>query len=106
MPEESWTWGRWWQSPRELDEEGVPEEFAFAPFFNAQSSEPQASSGEFTSIPELVAQLETTDLHQVAHQMRKFRAELWRSTRAVYAAAASELAERARDITERKQRGL
>ncbi|OLQ13154.1 hypothetical protein AK812_SmicGene2868 [Symbiodinium microadriaticum] len=89
-------------------------EFAFAPFFNAQTAPyPLAKTAfwyefgefvsypavqEFRSIPELVAQLETTDLLQVTQQMRKFRAELWRSTRAVYAAAASELAERARDI--------
>lgn len=46
----------------------------------------------FDSVPELLATLDSAGLAVISARMRQFRAELWQTTRAVYAAAAAELA--------------
>jgi len=85
-------------------------ELAYMPFFNAQTVPyPLASAAfwyefsefvayptvqTFGSIPELLSSLADADLTAISGSMRSLRAELWRTTRAVYAAAASELARR------------
>jgi len=95
-PEETWP------------DPGSPE-LAHRPFFNAQTVPfPLAKVafwyefGEFvaypavqtfTSVPEMILGLATADLGAASTSMRRFRAELWRTTRAVYAAAAGEVAE-------------
>merc|ERR1719188_1558680 len=86
---------------------GSPE-LAHPPYFNAQSapypltkvafwyefSEFVAYPGvqTFDSVPVMLSGLAGADLFEISGTMRRYRAELWRTTRAVYAAAASELA--------------
>jgi len=86
---------------------GSPQ-LAHPPFYNAQTvpypltkvaywyefSEFIAYPGvqSFASMPALLSGLAGADLFQISGEMRRFRAELWRTTRAVYAAAASDLA--------------
>lgn len=90
-----------WPEPGSLD-------LAHPPFFNAQTvpyplakvafwyefSEFVAYPGvqHFGSVPGLLLELASADLFAISAVMRRFRAELWRTTRAVYAEAASGLA--------------
>jgi len=83
----------------------------YAPHFNAQAVPfPLAKAAfwyefseflaypsvqHFDSVPGLLTGLAHADLPAISATMRRFRAELWRTTRAVYAAAASGLAEAA-----------
>jgi hypothetical protein len=83
-------------------------DLAYPPWFNAQVvpyqlarvsfwyefSEFVAYPGvqTFDSVPSLFAGTSNTNLHEVSATMRRYRAELWQTTRAVYAAAASRLA--------------
>jgi len=101
----------WWEPPRDLADFGDAEpgdELAFPPFFNSQTAPyPLTKTAywyefgefvsypgvqEFGSMPELLDTLQVADLWKISSIMRQFRAKLWRTTRDVYAAAASELA--------------
>merc|ERR1719491_870514 len=95
--------------PAEDWAEGSPSAFPHPPWFNAQRvpyllvkvaywysfSEFVAYPGvqAFDSVPALISESSTADLYDISATMRRFRAELWRTTRAVYASAASRLAE-------------
>lgn len=102
------------RSPPEEWEDGQAPVLAHKPWFNAQTvpypvtpvafwytfSEFIAYPGVqfFESVPALIAGLTRADLFAISAAMRRYRAELWRTTRAVYAAAASRLAAAAAEL--------
>lgn len=98
--------GTWWNGDAaDLPHGGDGFELDFEPWFNAQHPpyaevaywykfvefEAYPHVQYFDSIPKLLVELLSEDLFAISTAMRRFRARLWRTTRAVYAGAGRTL---------------